>query len=198
MRFTSIIAAGILAVSVAAQSSTSTVVVTAVSSAANTESSAQAAIRKCLEACQASDVTCQSKCMSVPSPNEDQVNKTTECVADCDQGDGSAAATERFAKCRDDCISKYYFTAGGTPAATGAAGGSGSGSGSGSGASAASATGSQTAATASGSARASGTGSSAATGTDAASSGTSTPNAAPALVGSSVVGVVGIIGALLL
>ncbi|KAF9879915.1 hypothetical protein CkaCkLH20_02726 [Colletotrichum karsti] len=190
MRFTSIIMAGVLAVAASAQSSGAAT--TTVSSSVP-ENSAQAAITKCLAACPATDVNCQSKCISVPSPNADQVNQTTDCVAKCDQGDGSAAATEKFRVCRDDCISKYYYTSGGTPAATG---GSGSGSGSSRSGAAATATGSEAAATASGDSTATGSGT--ATGTNSASSGTSTPNAAPALVGSASFGVVGLIAAALL
>ncbi|WYZ34732.1 hypothetical protein EsH8_I_001008 [Colletotrichum jinshuiense] len=186
MRFTSIIVTGVLAVLATAQSST---LATSTSTAVSAASSAQAAIAKCLEGCPASDVTCQSKCINVPNPSEDQVNQTTACVAKCDQGSGSAEDTQKYAECTQACISKYYFTSGGTAAATG---GSGSGSGSGSGASAASATGSATGAAASGTSGAS------ATGTNAASTGTSTPNAAPVLVGSASFGIVGLIGALLL
>lgn len=135
--------------------------------------------------------------IQVPSPNADQINKTTECVAACDQGDGSAAATEKFAKCRDGCISEYYFTSGGTPNPTGSSG-SGSGSGSGNSASAATATGSETAAATGSATRASGSASGTATGTGSAASGTTTGNAAPALVGSAAFGVIGVVAAALL
>uniref|UniRef100_L2FT91 Uncharacterized protein n=1 Tax=Colletotrichum fructicola (strain Nara gc5) TaxID=1213859 RepID=L2FT91_COLFN len=163
MRFTSILVAGVFAV---------------------------AAITKCLAACPATDVNCQAKCIAVPSPNADQINKTTECVAACDQGDGSAAATEKFAKCRDGCISEYYFTSGGTPNPTGSSGGNS--------ASAATATGSETAAATGSATRASGSASGTATGTGSAASGTSTGNAAPALVGSAAFGVIGMVAAALL
>ncbi|KAF6805517.1 hypothetical protein CSOJ01_09449 [Colletotrichum sojae] len=190
MRFTSIIVAGVLAVAASAQSSATPTV-----SIDTAQSSAAAAITKCLEACPASDVTCQSKCISVPAPSEDQVNKTTKCVADCDQGDGSAEATQKFATCRDNCIAQYYWSSGSPAAATG---GSNSGSGSGSsGSNSASATGSATGAAASGSAGESG--SPTATGSGAAASGSDAPsNAAPAFVGSASLGLVGLVGALLL
>ncbi|KAF4782291.1 hypothetical protein HER10_EVM0010266 [Colletotrichum scovillei] len=188
MRFTSIIVTGAFAVLAAAQSTTTT--------SASAASSAQAVIEKCLSGCPATDVNCQAKCISVPNPNEDQVNKTTACVAKCDQGDGSAAATDRYAQCTSKCIAENYWSSGSSPAAT-----AGSGSGSGS-------SGSATAATATGSAAATGSasgtatrasGSSAASGTEAASSSSSTANAAaPALVGSASFGVVGLIGAALL
>ncbi|KAK2002268.1 hypothetical protein LX36DRAFT_652484 [Colletotrichum falcatum] len=184
MRFTSIIVAGTLAILASAQSTTST--------AASAASSEQAAIANCLKACPATDVGCQSKCISVPNPDESQVNKTTACVAACPQGDGSPEQTQKYADCSQKCISDYFYSSGGTPAAT-----AGSGSGSGSAATAATATGSAAAATGSGSASRT-SGATGASGTEAAASGTSTPNAAPALIGSASLGVVGIIGALLL
>ncbi|GKT42106.1 uncharacterized protein ColSpa_02287 [Colletotrichum spaethianum] len=186
MRFTSIIVTGALAILASAQSST---LATSTSTAVSAASSEQAAIAKCLEGCPATDVGCQSKCISVPNPNESQVNKTTACVAACPQGDGSPSDTQKYADCSQKCISEYYFSSGGTPAAT-----AGSGSGSSGSATAATATG----ASATGSAtRASGS-ANAASGTDAAASGTSTPNAAPVLIGSASFGVFGLIGALLL
>ncbi|EXF79705.1 hypothetical protein CFIO01_13239 [Colletotrichum fioriniae PJ7] len=185
MRFTSIIVTGAFAVLAAAQSTTTT--------SASAASSAQAVIEKCLSGCPATDVNCQAKCISVPNPNEDQVNKTTACVAKCDQGDGSAAATDRYAACTQKCIAENYWSSGASVATAG----SGSGS-----------SGSATAATATGSAAATGSasgtatrasGSSAASGTEAASSSSSTANAAaPALVGSASFGVIGLIGAALL
>ncbi|OLN88717.1 hypothetical protein CCHL11_01794 [Colletotrichum chlorophyti] len=198
MRFTSVFVAGAFALLANAQSTTST--------AASAASSEQAAIAKCLEGCPATDVGCQSKCVPVPNPNEDQVNQTTECVAKCDQGDGSPEATEKYAQCSAKCVNDYYFSASaGTPSPTNAAG-SGSGSGSGSsrpanGNTAATASGSATGAAASASGSATGaaaSGSGTATGTNAASSSTTTPNAAPALVGSASFGLVGVLGALLL
>ncbi|KAK2028711.1 hypothetical protein LX32DRAFT_390181 [Colletotrichum zoysiae] len=189
MRFTSIIVTGALAILASAQSTT---LATSTSTAASAASSEQAAIANCLKACPATDVGCQSKCISVPNPNESQVNQTTACVAACPQGDGSPEQTQKYADCSQKCISQYFFSSGGTPAATA---GSGSGSGSGSGATAATATGSGAAATGSASRTAGATG---ASGTEAAASASSSPNAAPALIGSASFGVVGIIGALLL
>ncbi|KAK1986399.1 hypothetical protein LZ30DRAFT_778319 [Colletotrichum cereale] len=186
MRFTSIIVSGALAILASAQSST---LATSTSTAVSAASSEQAAIASCLKSCPATDVGCQSKCISVPNPNESQVNQTTACVAACPQGDGSPEQTQKYADCSQKCISQYFFSSGGSPAATGA-----SGSGSGSGASA-STTGSGAKATGSASRTAGATG---ASGTEAASSESSTPNAAPALVGSASFGFVGILGALLL
>jgi cobalamin biosynthesis Mg chelatase CobN len=63
--------------------------------------------------------------LQVPSPNGSQVNATTQCVADCPQGKGTAADNKAFGDCIQKCISGHYFvTSKGTPEATGSAGGS--------------------------------------------------------------------------
>jgi len=50
------------------------------------------------------------------------MNLVTSCVADCDQGDGSAAASAAYATCRNACISSYIITSGtAVPSASGAA-----------------------------------------------------------------------------
>ncbi|KAJ0107936.1 hypothetical protein J7T55_007148 [Diaporthe amygdali] len=123
MRFTSIIVAGAFALFASAQDTTATSSVTAT---AATTDAAQASELACLNACDAGDVNCQAKCISVPAPNGSQVNATTECVANCDQGDGSQAETDAYASCVQNCINDNYFTSGGTPAATGGSGSSGS------------------------------------------------------------------------
>lgn len=115
MRFTSIITAGIFAVAATAQSAPSTTAKETPSATVSLtpEQSSSAA---CLEACgPGGDVACTSKCIAVPNPNDSQVNQTTDCVAKCPQGDGSEAETNEFARCSQECISKYYFSAGGTP-----------------------------------------------------------------------------------
>jgi len=40
------------------------------------------------------------------------MNATTDCVAKCDQGDGSKAASDKYAACRNACISSYIITSG--------------------------------------------------------------------------------------
>ncbi|KAA8896121.1 hypothetical protein FN846DRAFT_966224 [Sphaerosporella brunnea] len=80
--------------------------------------------QKCLQSCSAGDVSCQSNCMGNPNPDASMVNATTACAAKCDQGDGSKAATEKYAACQQDCIKKYFFSSGAngataTDAATG-------------------------------------------------------------------------------
>jgi len=64
----------------------------------------------------------------VPNPDASQVNATTECVANCDQGDGSQAETDAYAACVQGCINDNYFTSGGTPQATAGSGSGSSGS----------------------------------------------------------------------
>lgn len=60
----------------------------------------------------------------VPSPDASQVNATTQCVAACPQGKGTAADNKAFGDCVDKCVNNhYYVTSKGTPEATGAAGG---------------------------------------------------------------------------
>lgn len=60
----------------------------------------------------------------VPSPDRGQVNATTQCVAACPQGKGTAADNKAYGDCVQGCIGKNYFVSSkGTPEATGAAGG---------------------------------------------------------------------------
>lgn len=65
MRFAPLILTGLFALTANAQSTTS--------SASAPQNSEQAAIIKCLEACQEGDVACTSKCIAVPNPSEDDV-----------------------------------------------------------------------------------------------------------------------------
>jgi hypothetical protein len=68
--------------------------------------------QSCVNACAAGDVNCWAVCVGFPRPGTVQVNAATDCVAKCDQGDGSAAASQAYAKCRDACISSYIITSG--------------------------------------------------------------------------------------
>ncbi|SCN70896.1 uncharacterized protein FFC1_01085 [Fusarium fujikuroi] len=111
MRFTSIFVAGAFATMAAAQSKTASV------------SPAQQSQLDCLDACDAGDVKCQSYCITVPSPDEKNINATTECVAACPKGKGSASDTEKYSVCLQDCIAdNYWKTISGTPRETAAAG----------------------------------------------------------------------------
>jgi len=66
----------------------------------------------CISACAPTDVTCQAICVGVPHPGAAQMNGVTDCVASCDQGDGSASATDAYAACRNGCISSYIVLSG--------------------------------------------------------------------------------------
>ncbi|KAF4988074.1 hypothetical protein FGRMN_9994 [Fusarium graminum] len=97
MRFTSIFVAGAFATMAAAQSKTSGL------------SPAQESQAECLSECKPGDVKCQSYCITVPSPNEKNIEDTTKCAANCDQGNGSASATEKYSACVQDCIANNYW-----------------------------------------------------------------------------------------
>jgi hypothetical protein len=117
----------------------------------------------------------------VPNPSPEQVDKTTQCVANCPKGNGTESDNLNYKSCVDGCIAQYYYTTTGTPNPTG---GSGSGSGSGSSASGAAHTGTTT-------------GSQTASGAQSSATTSATHNAAPILVGSSAVGLLGFFAALL-
>jgi hypothetical protein len=75
----------------------------------------------CIAACPASDVNCQAACVGAAHPNSSQVVDTTQCAMKCDQGDGSPAATKKYAECQQACIASYFPT---TQTAVAAAGSS--------------------------------------------------------------------------
>ncbi|KAH6998076.1 hypothetical protein BKA56DRAFT_566783 [Ilyonectria sp. MPI-CAGE-AT-0026] len=92
---------------------------------------AQSSYVACIDACDPGDVKCLSYCDVVPSPNDAQANATNNCVANCDQGDGSEKETAAYATCVQDCISNNYFkTSSGTPKETDSSSGNSKGSGS--------------------------------------------------------------------
>jgi cobalamin biosynthesis Mg chelatase CobN len=107
MRFTSIFVAGAFATMAAAQSKTASL------------APAQQSQMDCLDECEAGDVKCQSYCITVPSPNEDDINKTTECVAACPKGKGTEADTAKYSTCLEGCIAdNYWKSVDGTPRGT--------------------------------------------------------------------------------
>lgn len=107
MRFTSIFVAGAFATMAAAQSKTVSM------------DPAQESQMNCLNKCDDGDVKCQSYCISVPSPNEDNINKTTECVAACPKGKGSESDTAKYSACLEGCIAdNYWKSVDGTPRGT--------------------------------------------------------------------------------
>ncbi|KAI1115240.1 hypothetical protein F5Y14DRAFT_140380 [Nemania sp. NC0429] len=127
MRFTSFIVAGLFAAAASAQSATSTVASSSVASVDPAQSSAASEIEKCLALCDESDTRCRANCIAVPSPDNDNVNATTSCVAACPQGNGTAEDNTAYAKCVDGCIAEFYYTTTGTPnLATSKAGNDGS------------------------------------------------------------------------
>ncbi|KAI8684338.1 hypothetical protein NCS57_00099800 [Fusarium keratoplasticum] len=114
MRFTSVLVAGAFAAMASAQGT-----------ATASLSPAQQSQIDCIDACDAGDVKCQSYCITVPSPNEKQVNATNECVAGCPKGKGSEADTQKYAACLQDCVAdNYWKTVDGTPRETAASGSS--------------------------------------------------------------------------
>ncbi|KAF2750613.1 hypothetical protein M011DRAFT_464417 [Sporormia fimetaria CBS 119925] len=62
----------------------------------------------CSQKCDDSDVTCKAECFGVARPNESQVNETTKCAMECDQGSGSPEDTEAYAKCQADCFARLF------------------------------------------------------------------------------------------
>ncbi|CAK7232862.1 hypothetical protein SBRCBS47491_008413 [Sporothrix bragantina] len=126
MRFSAALLVGVFAAFTTAASDTTTATTVSTVSTANTATtSAQAAINKCLDACAADDVNCRAKCIAVPDPNAAQANATNNCVAGCNQGNGTAADNLAYADCVAACIGANYFTSTGTPAQTTGAAGNG-------------------------------------------------------------------------
>merc|ERR1711881_739012 len=72
-------------------------------SAASETTTALTPTQSCLNECVPSDVNCQAICVGVPHPGEAQMGLVTDCVANCDQGDGSTAASEAYGRCRHCC-----------------------------------------------------------------------------------------------
>jgi len=107
MRFTSILAASAFATMAAAQSKTVSL------------DPAQQSQADCLADCEAGDVKCQSYCITVPSPDEKNIEDTTKCVAACPKGKGSEADTEKYTACLNECIAdNYWKSVDGTPRGT--------------------------------------------------------------------------------
>jgi hypothetical protein len=125
--FKTFLYAGALSVA-AAQATTGNNAPTPTAGAADpAQTSAQAAMIKCIEACTPGDVNCTAKCIAVPNPDASQVDATHDCVAKCPQGNGTETDILNYENCVNGCVGKYYYTATGTPQATDAPG-SGSGS----------------------------------------------------------------------
>ncbi|KAF4594722.1 hypothetical protein GQ602_000335 [Ophiocordyceps camponoti-floridani] len=111
MRFHSVIAGGVFALAVKAQSGTSTADMSMPPTSTMALSPAQASEKACREQCPVTDVNCRAHCEPVPAPSGDQAIATNECVAKCDKSN-----TDAYAKCSQDCIKTHYFEKGsGTP-----------------------------------------------------------------------------------
>ncbi|KAL1794751.1 hypothetical protein ACET3X_006567 [Alternaria dauci] len=96
----------------------------------------------CAMSCDDSDVTCKAACLGNARPNASQVVDTNECVARCDQGDGSTEDSIAYAKCADSCINSLFPSSQTAFGAGGAANAAPSGSAGSAASAAASATGS--------------------------------------------------------
>lgn len=72
--------------------------------------------------------------MGIARPNSSQAVATNECAAKCDQGDGSAEATQKYSDCVQSCIASLFPSSQtgalvpGAPASSGAAAGTGASS----------------------------------------------------------------------
>jgi len=108
MKFSSSVLLALAAGFVAAQEQSST------TSSAPVPSRTPTASELCLGRCPTGDVFCQADCLGNPRPNEDQVNRTTQCAARCVQGNGTLEETARYAACQQDCIRREFFPAGTT------------------------------------------------------------------------------------
>ncbi|KIW68154.1 hypothetical protein PV04_04120 [Phialophora macrospora] len=121
--FTAVATFGLLAFA-AAQNATLTETsldIAASTSAASSTASSTASLSpqvRCLQSCGSADVCCQAKCVGVPCPSQSQANATTDCAAQCPQGNGTASETEEYANCQASCISSYFLTASTTAAPT--------------------------------------------------------------------------------
>ncbi|OLL22902.1 hypothetical protein NEOLI_000208 [Neolecta irregularis DAH-3] len=68
------------------------------------------ALTKCVDKCGSTNLVCIANCVGVPAPNADQVNATNTCVTKCPQGSGTAADTQKYSDCVQQCISHNYFS----------------------------------------------------------------------------------------
>jgi hypothetical protein len=123
MRVTSIVLAAGLALFANAQTTAgNTTPSQTLDAATAAQSSAQAEVLRCLNACKPEDVDCRAGCIAVPSPSDQQANNTVNCVAACPIGKGTEADNNAFTKCTTDCVNNnYYDPSAGTPQPTGGA-----------------------------------------------------------------------------
>ncbi|KAF8534473.1 hypothetical protein BDD12DRAFT_809333 [Trichophaea hybrida] len=105
MKFSTVLFAFGLVAAVSAQTKSS-------SSAAPAESSSYTpAQQKCLAGCN-NNLSCIAECFGNPAPTEDMVHRTTKCMGDCKQGNGTAEETAAYAACQQKCIADQFFSSG--------------------------------------------------------------------------------------
>ncbi|KAL2863944.1 uncharacterized protein BJX67DRAFT_233892 [Aspergillus lucknowensis] len=104
MKFTLVALSSVLAL-VAAQESSST------TSGAPATTTSMTAAESCVLRCNDDDRCCKAQCLGVPCPSDEMANDTNDCVANCDQGDGSEADTQAYAQCQARCYTTHYFPA---------------------------------------------------------------------------------------
>ncbi|KAF8246866.1 hypothetical protein K440DRAFT_317821 [Wilcoxina mikolae CBS 423.85] len=105
MKFSTVLFAFGLVAAVSAQTKAS-------SSAAPVESSSYTqAQQKCMSGC-GSNLSCIAECFGNPAPTEDMVHRTTKCMGDCKQGDGTAEQTAAYAACQQKCIADQFYSNG--------------------------------------------------------------------------------------
>lgn len=67
--------------------------------------------QKCMSGCN-NDLNCIAECFGNPAPTEDMVHRTTKCMGDCKQGDGTAEQTAKYAACQQKCIADQFYSSG--------------------------------------------------------------------------------------
>ncbi|ETI24201.1 hypothetical protein G647_03570 [Cladophialophora carrionii CBS 160.54] len=118
--FTALATFGLLAFATAQNATTTETSLSSAGSSSAASSTASLSPQViCLQSCGSADVCCQAKCVGVPCPSQSQANATTDCAAQCPQGNGTASETEEYANCQASCISSYFLTSSATAAPTG-------------------------------------------------------------------------------
>lgn len=114
MRFSTILASGVLAaLSVSAQNETAAVV-----SGTAPVTPAQSSQAACLAACPATDPSCRDACIIDPTGVP---NPAIACIDACVQGNGTAVDNQNYENCQRNCRLSSAVLVTSTPAPTGAA-----------------------------------------------------------------------------
>lgn len=105
MKFSTIIlSAGLIACAAAADAS-----ITSSSTVPLPTSSYNDTTVQCLKNCKDTDVACRASCLGVPTPSDEDVKKSTECAAKCNQGSGSPEDTKKYGDCQLACYSSFFL-----------------------------------------------------------------------------------------